>query len=94
MHVHWVVTYRRGVFTAQILHDLHIFASVCLDVESQRVEFDAEDDPVHLLVNYPPKIAVATPRELPQGTVQSAHPAEELPEHPAQQDFEQQRTPH
>jgi len=61
MHVHWVfVTYRRDVFTAQIRRDLrNIIASVCLDVESQLVEFDGEDDPVHLLVNYPPKIAVA-----------------------------------
>jgi len=42
-------------FTAQILHDLRsIFASVYLDFESQLVEFDGEDDPVHLLVN-PPK---------------------------------------
>jgi hypothetical protein len=32
---------------------------VCSDFESQRVEFDGEDDSVHLLVNYPPKIAVA-----------------------------------
>jgi putative transposase len=62
MHVHlvFVTQYRRGVFTAQILHDLRsIFASVCLDFESQLVEFDGEDDHVHLLVNYPPKIAVA-----------------------------------
>jgi putative transposase len=62
MHVHWVFVtkYRRGVFTAQILHDLRsIFTGVCSDFESQRVEFDGEDDPVHLLVNYPPKIAVA-----------------------------------
>jgi REP element-mobilizing transposase RayT len=28
---------------------------VCSDFESQLVEFDGEDDHVHLLVNYPPK---------------------------------------
>src|SRR5882672_3984001 len=39
--------YRRSVFT-----------DVCSDFESQRVEFDGEDDPVHLMVNDPPKIAV------------------------------------
>ena len=62
MHVHWVFVtkYRRGVLTAQILHDLRSnFASVCLDFESQLVEFDGDDDHVHLLVNYPPTIAVA-----------------------------------
>jgi putative transposase len=62
MHVHLVLVtkYCRGVFTAQILHDLRsIFTGVCSDFESQLVEFDGEDTPVHLLVNYPPKIAVA-----------------------------------
>jgi putative transposase len=45
---------------AQILHDLRsIFARVCVDFESQLVEFDCEDDDVHLLVNYPPKIDLA-----------------------------------
>ena len=62
MHVHlvFVTKYRRGVFTAEILSDLKdIFASVCRDFESELVEFDGEDDHVHLLVNYPPKVAVA-----------------------------------
>jgi len=41
------------------VHDLRsVFANVCLDVELQRVEFDGEADPVHLLVTYPSKIAV------------------------------------
>jgi putative transposase len=56
------------VLTAQILHALHsVFASVCLDFESQRAEFDGEDDPVHLLVNYPPKTAVAALVSSPKG---------------------------
>ncbi len=60
VHCVFVTKYRRGVFTAQILHGPRsIFTDVCSDVESQRVEFDGEDDPVHLLVNDPPKIAVA-----------------------------------
>ena len=42
------------------LDDLHgIFASVCADFEAELVEFDGEDDHVHLLVNYPPKVAVS-----------------------------------
>lgn len=62
MHVHlvFVTKYRREVFTKEILKDLHsIFASACKDFESQLVEFDGEDDHVHLLINYPPKIAVS-----------------------------------
>ncbi len=57
MHVHlvFVTKYRRNVFTKEILGDKRgIFASVCLDFESELVEFDGEDDHVHLLVNYPP----------------------------------------
>lgn len=62
MHVHlvFVTKYRRGVFTKEILDDLRgIFAKVCADFEAELVEFDGEDDHVHLLVNYPPKMAVS-----------------------------------
>jgi putative transposase len=48
------------VFTKQILNDLQdIFSSICADFEAELVEFDGEDDHVHLLVNYPPKVAVS-----------------------------------
>ena len=62
MHVHlvFVTKYRREVFTKVILDDLRpIFASVCTDFESELVEFDGEDDYVHLRVNYPPKVCVS-----------------------------------
>ncbi len=62
MHVHlvFVTKYRREVFTKVILDDLRpIFASVCTDFESELVEFDGEDDYVHLRVNYPPKVSVS-----------------------------------
>ncbi|WIM06995.1 MAG: IS200/IS605 family transposase [Candidatus Nitricoxidivorans perseverans] len=55
MHVHlvFVTKYRRKVFTVAILDELHgIFASVCTDFESELMEFDGEDDQVHLRVNY------------------------------------------
>lgn len=62
MHVHlvFVTKYRCGVFTKQILDDLKsIFEQVCLDFESELIEFDGEHDHVHLLVNYPPKVSVS-----------------------------------
>ena len=59
-HLVFVTKYRRGVFTKEVIDDLRvIFAGVCLDFEAQLVEFDGEDDPVHLLVNYPPKVALS-----------------------------------
>ena len=63
MHVHlvFVTQSRRDVFTKEILDTLRgIFASVCRDFESELVEFDGEDDHVHLLVHYPPKVSVSS----------------------------------
>src|ERR1700754_3972349 len=62
MHVHlvFVTKYRRGVFTGEVIDELRvIFANVCRDFEAELVEFDGEHDHVHLLVNYPPKVAVS-----------------------------------
>jgi putative transposase len=62
MHVHlvFVTKYRRNVFTKAMLDDLRdIFGSVCTDFEADLIEMDGEDDHVHLLVNYPPKVAVS-----------------------------------
>ena len=62
MHVHlvFVTKYRREVFNEEILDDLRpIFSSVCADFEAELVAFDGEDDYVHLLVNYPPKVSVS-----------------------------------
>ena len=54
LHIHlvFVTKYRRGVFTGEVLADLRgIFAAVCEDFNAELVEFDGEDDHVHLLVN-------------------------------------------
>ena len=62
MHVHlvFVAKYRREVFTKEVLDDLRdIFSKVCTDFEAELIECDGEDDHVHLLVNYPPKVAVS-----------------------------------
>lgn len=62
LHVHlvFVAKYRRHVFTQVILSDLReIFQSVCKDFEAVLVEFEGEKDHVHLLVNYPPKVAIS-----------------------------------
>jgi putative transposase len=63
LHVHlvFVTKYRRDVFTKAILDDMKIvFERVCFDFESVLVEFDGEDDHVHLLVNYPPKVSISS----------------------------------
>ena len=62
LHVHlvFVTKYRRKVFTQAILNAMRsILEKVCLDFEAKLVEFDGEADHVHLLVHYPPKVAIS-----------------------------------
>lgn len=62
LHVHlvFITKYRRDVLSELAIQDLrHIFAKVCNDFEAQLVECDGEDDHVHLLINYPPKISLS-----------------------------------
>lgn len=48
------------MFTKEILDKLQIiFEQVCNEFESELVEFDGEDDHVHLLVHYPPKVSIS-----------------------------------
>jgi putative transposase len=63
MHVHlvFVPKYRRSVFDGPAIEALReIFAKVCTDFEAELRACDGEDDHVHLLVAYPPKLAVST----------------------------------
>ena len=60
VHLVFVTKYRRGVLTGEHLEALReVFASVCADFDAKLVEMDGGDDHVHLLVAYPPTIAVA-----------------------------------
>jgi putative transposase len=63
LHVHlvFVAKYRRRVFDARAIDVLRgIFAEVCSDAQATLVEMDGEDDHVHLLVEYPPKLAISS----------------------------------
>jgi putative transposase len=62
LHAHLVFTpkYRRGVFTDDILTRCEeIMRDVCADFGAELREFNGEADHVHLLVHYPPKIALS-----------------------------------
>ena len=63
MHVHlvFVAKYRRSVFDRDAIRRLgSIFAKVCADFGAELVEMNGEDDHVHLLVDYPPKVAISS----------------------------------
>ncbi|HEK2072792.1 TPA: IS200/IS605 family transposase, partial [Proteus mirabilis] len=62
MHIHlvFVTKYRRKIFDQDAIEKLRgYFASVCADFDVERVEMDGERDHVHLLINYPPKLAIS-----------------------------------
>lgn len=62
LHVHlvFVTKYRRNVLTDPMLSRCEqIMSEVCADFEAELREFNGEHDHVHLLVHYPPKVALS-----------------------------------
>ncbi len=63
MHIHlvFVTKYRHEVLDGNAIERLCVFfEKVCDDFEAVLVEMDGEEDHVHLLVNYPPKVSVSS----------------------------------
>ena len=63
MHVYlvFVTKYRRQIFDHDAIEKLRTyFSNVCADFEAELVEMDGESDHVHLLINYPPKLAISS----------------------------------
>ena len=61
LHVHWVFVtkYRKAIFKKIYLQEMKaIFERVCNGFEAVLVGFDGEVDHVHLLVDFPPKVAI------------------------------------
>lgn len=60
VHLVFITKYRRGVFSQEMLVRLkELFNSTCLQMDVELIEFGGEEDHVHLLVNVPPKLAIA-----------------------------------
>ena len=63
LHVHlvFVTKYRRGALNDAILTRCEqAMRDVCEGLGAELAEFNGEDDHVHLLVRYPPKLAIST----------------------------------
>ena len=59
-HLVFVTKYRRNALSEPAIRDLsRIFAKVCKDFEAELIECNGEDDHVHLLIVYPPKVALS-----------------------------------
>ena len=60
VHLVFMTKYRRGVITDRVRDALKGFmAGVCSDADAELLQFDGEDDHVHLLVRYPPKVSLS-----------------------------------
>lgn len=60
VHLVFVTKYRKKIFNATAINILHIiFTDVCAKFDATLIEVDGENDHVHLLVEYPPKLAVS-----------------------------------
>ena len=62
LHVHlvFVTKYRRNAFTdAMLTRTEEIMREVCTDFEAELKQFNGEQDHVHLLVHYPPKVQLS-----------------------------------
>ena len=59
-HLVFVSKYRHTLFTQEHFQTMRdVFNKICQDFEVELVEFDGEQDHVHLLVNYPPKTSIS-----------------------------------
>ncbi|MCV6590262.1 MAG: IS200/IS605 family transposase, partial [Marinobacterium sp.] len=59
-HLIFTTKYRRKLFDGYMIGQLReAFESACEKLECELVEMDGEADHVHLLVSYPPKLAVS-----------------------------------
>ena len=60
IHLVFVTKYRRNALNDQMLNRLkEIFFETCDQMEAELIEFNGEDDHVHLMIVCPPKLAIA-----------------------------------
>jgi putative transposase len=61
IHLVFVTRYRRDVFTDEMLNACErVMRETCAGMGAELREFNGQDDHVHLLVQYPPKLSVST----------------------------------
>jgi putative transposase len=59
-HLVFVTKYRHRVFSdTHLRRTEEVMRAVCADFETELVEFNGESNHVHLLVNFPPKVALS-----------------------------------
>ena len=60
VHLIFITKYRRNVFSKNLISYLKVcFEKTCLDMEAKLIEYSGEDDHIHLIVEFPPKLALS-----------------------------------
>lgn len=60
VHLVFTTKYRRKIFSGVMIEQLkEAFESACVKLECELIEMDGEQDHVHLLVSYPPKLSIS-----------------------------------
>lgn len=60
-HLVFVTKYRRKVFTSENLQDLgKVLSDIASKMGVELVDFNGEQDHVHILIQYPPSVALST----------------------------------
>ena len=60
VHLVFTTKYRRRLFTGEMISQIReAIESACEKLECQLIEMDGEEDHVHILIAYPPKICVS-----------------------------------
>ena len=60
VHLVFTTKYRRKLFTGVMIQQLReAFESACVKLECELIEMDGEQDHVHLLISYPPKLSIS-----------------------------------
>lgn len=60
VHLVFTTKYRRKLFTGVMIEQLReAFESACVKLECELIEMDGEQDHVHLLISYPPKLSIS-----------------------------------
>ncbi|ELP5903316.1 IS200/IS605 family transposase [Vibrio vulnificus] len=60
VHLVFTTKYRRKLFTGVMIEQLReAFESACVKLECDLIEMDGEQDHVHLLISYPPKLSIS-----------------------------------
>ncbi|KAB7656174.1 IS200/IS605 family transposase [Plesiomonas shigelloides] len=60
VHLVFTTKYRRKLFDGYMIQQLRdAFESACIKLECELLVMDGEQDHVHLLISYPPKLAIS-----------------------------------